>query len=350
MCSKIARSVELLLVGALAMTMVARQAQAELEFGMPTPMPEPFNVGGIYGYPWLSEDGLDIYFASDRSAPFAADPSDPDSVGTPGSVDIWTAHRDSLTDDWKDFVDLGAPVNTPGYAEFGQSLTADGQEMYFVRALSPFGIPEGDLFVSKRQPDNSWGEPQPLAELNTAEREHYPSISADGKTLYFTSFGNPNYPSPNGLVPSTWVATRSSRSEPFANPEFFFDGFGIVTSDGLTHLFAGDQAFADFYDVPNAGGDPGLDYDLYVRTRDSIREDFGPVQHLPPPVAGGSLECCGWYSSADSTLYFSSIRPGTDITGDIGFVDLWQAPLVPEPSSLWMLVAGLSVWALRSRT
>ncbi len=189
--------------------------------------------------------------------------------------------------------------------------------------------------MSQRQPDKPWGVPQPLVNLNTPEREHFPSISADGLTLYFTSFGaNSNYPSPNGIADSMWVATRSSRAEAFANPEFFFDGSGTVTPDGLTHVYSGDEAFADFYGVPNLGGTPGLNYDLYVRTRDSIDEDFGPVQYSAPVCTdssvtayGAGLECCAWFSAADSTLYFTSIRPGTDTIGDIGFVDLWQAPL-----------------------
>jgi hypothetical protein len=322
MCCRNIRVIAWSFVGALAMVLMARSAQAEIEFGIPTPMPEPFNVGGAYGYPWLTEDGLDIYFTSDRSDPFS-----------PGSGGILTSHRDLLSDPWGPFVDLGAPVNTLDRAEFAQSLTADGQEMYFMRALSPFGLPEGDLFVTKRQPDDTWGVPQPLEELNTSEREAGPTISPDGKTLYFNSFGNPNYPSPNGLAISTWVATRSSRADTFDNPEFFFDGYGTVTSDGLTHIIGDYPDFAEFYGVPNVG-----DQDLYVRTRKSTDEEYGPVQFLQPPVNGSGqflppgltgvgLECCAFFSASDSTLYFTSIRPGTDATGSIGFVDLWQAPL-----------------------
>jgi hypothetical protein len=317
---RIARSIVVL--GAFFMLVAAHQARG-LEFGIPTPMPMPFDAVGANGYPWLTQDGLDIYFATDRS-----DPSSLSAVG------IWTAHRDSLTDDWGSAVDLGAPVNTTGTAEFGASLTADGQQMYFMRAVSPFGLANGDLFLTDRQPDNSWGVPQPLARLNTSDGiEAYPTISPDGKTLYFNTVANPNYPSSSGLPYNTWVARRDSTADPFENPEFFFDGYGTVTPDGLTHILFGYPNFADYYDVPNVGNG-----DLYIRTRDSIDDDFGSLQFLEPPVngsgqflepplTGAGLECCASISASDSTFYFTSIRPETDHSGVIGFVDLWQAPI-----------------------
>ena len=54
------------------------------------------------------------------------------------------------------------------------------------------------------------------------------------------------------------------------------------------------------------------------------------------PFAGG-LECCGWLSSSGSPLYFTSVRPGTNADGPLGFVDMWQVavaeavPLDVEP-------------------
>ena len=60
-------------------------------------MPEPFNIGGGYGYPWVSEDGLDLYLVTDRSDPF--------SPGSPGSSGIVTSDRDSLKGEWGPFVD-----------------------------------------------------------------------------------------------------------------------------------------------------------------------------------------------------------------------------------------------------
>jgi hypothetical protein len=143
MCCRTTRVVMGLFVGALAMVLMAQPAQAEIEFGIPTPMPVPFDVGGGYGYPWLSADELDIYFTSDRAGPNSSDPY------SEGAFDVWKSHRNSTTDPWQTFVNLGAPINTSELAEAPGSFSADGEEFYFWRALSGFGLAEADLFVSR---------------------------------------------------------------------------------------------------------------------------------------------------------------------------------------------------------
>ena len=318
-----------LCTGLLVMALIIPPVKGEIEFGIPVPMPLPFNTEGGYGYPWLSDGGLDIYITSDRPS------AEPYSTG---AWDIWTSHRNSLTDPWQPLENLGAPVNTPDLAEYGFTFTDDGQELYFTRALSPFGIAEADLYVSHRQSDNTWGTPQALVELNTSERESFPSISGDGKTLYFNTFVNGNYPNPTGLEWASYVAHRDSLAEPFTNPEFFFGAYGTVTPNGLTHIFFMYPEGSEYYNVPNVG-----DGDLYIRTRNSVDEAFGEIQVLKPPLNSsgqfsqapfaGGLECCGWSTPSDSTFYFTAVREGTDPNGPIGFVDLWQAPIA---ESVWV--------------
>lgn len=334
------RFVSLLFAAALTLVLATQSARAQIEFGIPTvpqASPDTFNVEGGYGYPWFSPDGLSMYFASDRPGPNSGEDY------SQGQFDLWTAERASVNDQWGPFTNLGDPVNTSEKAEFAQSLTADGQELYFMRALSPFGLPEGDLFFAKRQVDGTWGTPEPLAGLNTADREGYPTISPDGLTLYFNVHLNEIYSNPTGLTFNTFVAHRKSRAESFTDPEFFFGGYGTVTPDGLTHIMLGYPDFAEHYGVPHIG-----DGDLYIRTRESVDDDFGPVQHLPapvnssgqllpPPLTGVGLECCAMFTPSGDSLYFTSVRPGTDPAGPVGFVDLWQAhvaqavPVVVKP-------------------
>lgn len=330
MFSENSKSAMRLLAVALALMLATKSAQAALEFGIPTPpdaSPNAFNIEGGYGYPSFSPDDLTMYFASDRPGPNSTDPY------SQGQFDIWTSERASVDEPWGPFVNLGDQVNTSEWAEFASSVTADGEELYFMRALSPFSLPEGDLFVSQRQSDGTWGAASPLTALNTVGSEGYPSISADGLTLYFNTHLSNTYPNPTGLTFNTYVAQRSSRSEPFTDWEFFFGGYGAVTPDGLTHIMLGYPDFAEYYGQPNLGNG-----DLYIRTRESVEDDFGPVQHLPapvnssgqllpPPLTGVGLECCAMFTASGSSLYFTSVRPGTDASGPVGFVDMWQAPI-----------------------
>ena len=94
--------------------------------------------------------------------------------------------------EWQPVENIGHPINTPYFNEGAQSLTADGQKMYFTicRGLC-------DLYFSERDEKGNWQRPNPLPKnINLPNySEKQPSISPDGKTLYFVSnrkdgFGN----------------------------------------------------------------------------------------------------------------------------------------------------------------
>lgn len=83
---------------------------------------------------------------------------------------------------------LGANINTK-YAEYFPSLTVDDQHLLFTRRLD---IPyeQEDFYESRRINDSLWNESIPSEELNTAFNEGAASLSADGKTIVFTSCEN----------------------------------------------------------------------------------------------------------------------------------------------------------------
>jgi flagellar motor protein MotB len=85
---------------------------------------------------------------------------------------------------WLPVRNIGPPINTPMFNEGAQSLTADGQRMYYTLCRG-----NCDLYASDRNPDGTWGRPQKLPEpvnlLPSSEKQ--PSISPDGQTLYFVS-------------------------------------------------------------------------------------------------------------------------------------------------------------------
>ncbi|HXA02852.1 MAG TPA: OmpA family protein, partial [Cytophagaceae bacterium] len=66
----------------------------------------------------------------------------------------------------------------------GPSLTADGSTLYFC-ALSSDGKGDMDIYLSLKK-DGKWAKPVNLdALVNTDQYEGFPSISIDGKTLYY---------------------------------------------------------------------------------------------------------------------------------------------------------------------
>ena len=67
------------------------------------------------------------------------------------------------------------------------TISADGRKLIFTSCIGREGFGSCDLFES-RKIGNEWTKPQNLGpNVNTAEWESQPSLSADGRTLYFVS-------------------------------------------------------------------------------------------------------------------------------------------------------------------
>jgi outer membrane protein OmpA-like peptidoglycan-associated protein/tetratricopeptide (TPR) repeat protein len=122
--------------------------------------------------PSLSPDKKDLYFSSRQ----------PDGYG--GS-DLYVSHR-LVNGHWSIPENLGPTINTIG-DEAAPFIHADNQTLYFTSNGHP-GYGGDDLFVTRKQPDGTWGRPENLGyPINTIENEGSLVIAADGKTAYYAS-------------------------------------------------------------------------------------------------------------------------------------------------------------------
>ena len=253
--------------------------------------------------------------------------------GSGSTTDLWVTTRASLTDPWQEPVSLGANVNDPDAWDLGPTVTGDGLELIFNRTENPFVNEEASLWVSRRaEVTDPWGVAEPL-EIATPGSDYAPKVSFDGLTLYITSSREQTE---TPFPVNTWVTTRPSRSEPFADPEFFFvSGTGYVVDDGLTNVFSGIEAVADYLGIPSSGGE-----DIFFRTRESVANDFGSAFTPGAPLNSSGEEFLAVLPGSGDTIYFNSTRPGAPADGLAGFVNLWQAPLA-EALSFDANVTGL---------
>jgi len=93
-------------------------------------------------------------------------------------------------------VNLGPPVNSE-YEEIWPTLSADGLSLFFSSGEfdvpRPGGLGKSDIWMARRKSrDADWGELVNMGStVNSPDKEISPFISADGCTLYFSSRNRP---------------------------------------------------------------------------------------------------------------------------------------------------------------
>lgn len=98
--------------------------------------------------------------------------------------DFYVSQKDSAG--WQKALPLGPPVNT-GENEGAQCISADGRLLFFTGCGRPDGLGSCDIYMSVRK-KGKWSAPVNLGNpVNTNVWESQPSVSADGRLLYFTS-------------------------------------------------------------------------------------------------------------------------------------------------------------------
>lgn len=135
------------------------------------PVPLPFNTHAMEYFPSISGDGSNMVYTR-------RDPN-----GKKRDEDFYTAE---LTDSgWSAGTRLIGQLNSPAN-EGAQSLSADGRFLFFAGCERYDGYGSCDIYLSYLKKDGSWSAPRNLGDsINTRAWESQPSISSDGKTLYF---------------------------------------------------------------------------------------------------------------------------------------------------------------------
>ena len=149
-------------------------------------LPPPFNVGDNYGGVSISVDNREMYITV--CTPVA---------GGYNNCDLYVTHRKEVNGDlqWSELENLGPEVNTPDGWEAQPSLSSDGKTLYFasVRAGSTpdeDGNPTIDIYYTTRKADGTWNAATPAGPvINTAGNDKSPFLHSDSRTLYFASNG-----------------------------------------------------------------------------------------------------------------------------------------------------------------
>jgi hypothetical protein len=106
-----------------------------------------------------------------------------------GVGDIYITSADK-NKSFKNAEKLPENINSTKAEEIAACISNDGNTLYFASTRTD-GQGGTDLYMSHKLPNGTWGPAQNLgADINTPYDEDFPNISADGKTLYFSSNGH----------------------------------------------------------------------------------------------------------------------------------------------------------------
>jgi hypothetical protein len=163
-------------------------------WGEARPLGPPVNTVWHESHPSIDRDGVLYFFRThpeDRSVTniYAAEP------GAGG---------------FSDPVALPAPVNGE-FPDYDPFIAADGSYLIF-SSRRPGGQGAGDLYVSFRGSEGSWGDPINLGPpINSPAEENRPSVTLDGEYFFFTSDRENEVRLPPGVPPASSMPGRGSR-------------------------------------------------------------------------------------------------------------------------------------------
>jgi predicted secreted protein len=158
---------------------MATRATKDDFWGAPVNLGPKVNSSSSDADPWISSDGLELYYNSYRDGGY-------------GSGDIYVTRRTSTSAPWGEPANLGHVVNSE-YDECDACLSHDGLLFFFSGTyygpVRPGGYGGADIWMTRRTTVSvPWQEPVNLGpKVNIATHDFLPRISPDGSMLYFTT-------------------------------------------------------------------------------------------------------------------------------------------------------------------
>jgi len=153
------------------------------------PLEEPFNLGPKYGGATLSLNNKEMYICAciQNGGYFNCDLYVSENQKKTITLKREGKDFDTTFYSWSPLKNLGPNVNGPQTWEAQPSLSGDGKTLYFASAR-PGGYGKIDIYYSNRNDDGSWSKAENMGKpINSSESDKSPFIHTDSRTFYFVS-------------------------------------------------------------------------------------------------------------------------------------------------------------------
>lgn len=207
---------------------------------------------------------------------------------------------------WQPSKDMQGPLNT-NYHNSSVAISHDGQEMIIYQDGNG-----GDLLVSKKGDAFQWSTPKSMEGINSEYLENSASLSADNKTLFFTSDRPGGYGGTDIYRAELGKGNRWGNIQnlgPLVNTEMDEDGVFITTSGKYLYF--------------SSNGHAGMgDMDLYRTTLDTLTGTWSEPVNLGYPINSPENDIYFVLNADETFAYISSVRQDNIGEQDIYKVDM----------------------------
>jgi outer membrane protein OmpA-like peptidoglycan-associated protein len=214
---------------------------------------------------------------------------------------------------WQNAKHLDKPLNTTDN-EGAPSLSADGKLLFFTACNRTDGQGSCDIWLSQQQSGN-WSKPINLGPpVNTSLFESQPSFSSDGKTLYFTRRNKRSGRDNTDIYYSVFNSDRT-----WSDPKPLSDSINTSGNEESAFIHPDNQTL--YFSSDGHTGMGGLD--IYMSRKDSSG-NWGKAINLGYPINTCNDENSFVVSADGKHAYFSSDRKGGFGKLDIYVFDLYK--------------------------
>ena len=262
---------------------ISLRADAKGSFTPGDPLPKPFNDGTFfnYGTATLSVDNKEMIICACKVEKVY----NQDYL----NCDLYTTTykrtgKGGNDFEWTTLVNMGPAINTKDGWEAQPSLSADGKLLFFTSLRK--GSRNDDIFISEKQSDGSWSKAKPFDLINTDGKDKSPFFHQDGETLYFVSNSTKKRKGLGGLD----IFYIRKEGEKWTEPKNI--GYPINSTEDELGLFVSTNGKEAYYSSMKEGDWDIYSFDLYeeARPQEVLILKGELVNELGKPIEGAEVE------------------------------------------------------------